>query len=225
MPTLTELAKKRENLVANNDPIPDYMVEPDLQDILYLRKKPLRGSYSAQEQDARNSAYTFFVEHLLPRVAGVKGWKEEMCTVLISNTKMTASDEAFAVLCCENMWDKWHATGPAVSRHDRGRYTSGGSNRKFNGWSQEGLARYNELFEKAVINRNKKWTAVVEREVMLSLRARHYPCATLQDIRSQKSRRKRKRGPIEYGDPMGELPPPSWDTEAIEIPDSDNDEN
>ena len=128
------------------------MVKPDLHDILDLGKKPLH-SEPAQEQDAQNRAYTFFVEHLLPRVAGVKGWKEEMCTVALSNTKMMALDEAFTVLCCENM------------------------------------------------------------------------CTTLQDIRSQKSRRKRKRGPIEDGDPMGELPPPSWDTEAIEIPDSDDDEN
>ena len=128
------------------------MVEPDLHDILDLHKKPLR-SEPAQEQDAQNRAYTFFVECLLPRVAGVKGWKEEMCMVALSNTKMMASDEAFMVLCCENM------------------------------------------------------------------------CATLQDIRSQKSRRKCKRGTYEDVNPMGELPPPSWDTEAIEIPDSDDDEN
>ena len=74
----TALAKRQEKLVAsNNKPIPDDMVKPDLNDILDLRKKPLIRSELAEDWNAWNKPYTFFVEHLLPRVASVKGWKEE----------------------------------------------------------------------------------------------------------------------------------------------------
>jgi hypothetical protein len=60
------------------------------------------------KRENRNQAFTFFVEFLLPQVIGRKVWMEEMSSKNISKTVISASGEAFALLCLENMWKKWH---------------------------------------------------------------------------------------------------------------------
>ena len=63
------------------------------------------------------------------------------------------------------MWDKWHSTNDssaAVQHAQKGKYTTGGTNQKFSGWSAEGLNRYNELFAMAVRNRNETWASEVK---------------------------------------------------------------
>ena len=57
-----------------------------------------------------------------------------------------------------------------VSHHDQGKYTSSGTNRKYGGWSEQGLQWFNELFREAIINRSKKWVPPVEGTVMDKLR-------------------------------------------------------
>ena len=109
---------------------------PTLEELLKLHQKPLPG---AMDYDVKlnNEAFIYFVEFILPKIAGAKGWREEMCLDPLSDMKITPSDEAFALLCCENMWDKWNADdSTTMSHHDRGKYTSSGTNRKYGGWSE-----------------------------------------------------------------------------------------
>ena len=76
---------------------------PTLEELLKLCQKPLPG---AMDHDVKlnNKAFIYFMEFVLPKIAGAKGWREEMCSNPLSNMKITPSDEAFALLCCENMW-------------------------------------------------------------------------------------------------------------------------
>ena len=91
---------------------------PTLEELLKLCQKPLPG---ATDLDAKlnNEAFIYLVEFVLPKIAGAKGWQEEMCSNPLSDTKITPSDEAFALLCCKNMWDKWNADdSTTMSHHD-----------------------------------------------------------------------------------------------------------
>ena len=110
--------------------------------------KPLPG---AMDRDVKlnHKAFIYFMEFVLPKIAGAKGWWEEMCSNPLSGTKITPSDEAFALLCCKNMWDKWNAdNSTTTSHHDQGKYTSSGTNRKYGGRSEQGLQWFNELFRR-----------------------------------------------------------------------------
>ena len=133
-------------------PVPDITTE----ELLKLHQKPLPG-VTDLDVKLNNEAFIYFMEFVLPKIAGAKGWQEEMCSNPLSDTKITPSDEAFALLCCKNMWDKWNADdSTTMSRHNQGKYTSSGTNRKYGGWSEQGLRRFNELFREAIINQSKK---------------------------------------------------------------------
>jgi hypothetical protein len=82
---------------------------------------------------------------------------------------------------------------PLNRKNERGRYTADGNNRKYCGWSNEGLARYNELFALEVRQRKKPWAGTVDEEVREALKNRLFPHASLEEIRRTKTRRKRRR--------------------------------
>ena len=107
--------------------------------------------------DLMSEAFIYFVEHLLPMTAGAKGWQEEMCSKPLSKMRITPSNKAFTLLCCENMWEKLNAEEETTSNHhDRGKYTINGTNWEYAGWLEQGLWHFNQLFREAVINQNKK---------------------------------------------------------------------
>ena len=59
-----------------------------------------------------------------PTLQGQRGGRRNFSKPL-SDTKITPSDEAFAPLCCKNMWEKWNADDNATtSHHKQGKYTS-----------------------------------------------------------------------------------------------------
>ena len=125
---------------------------PTLEELLKLHQKPLPGG-TVLDVKLNNKAFIYFVEFILPKIAGAKGWQEEMCSNPLSDKKITPSDKAFALLCCKNMWDKWNADDNATtSHHNQGKYTSSGTNRKYGDWSEQGLRQFNELFWEAIIN-------------------------------------------------------------------------
>ena len=172
------------------------------------------------EVKLNNEAFIYFVEFILPKIAGAKGWQEEMCSNQLSDTKITPSDKAFALLCCRNMWDKWNADdSTTTSRHDWGKYTSSGTNRKYGGWLEQCLQWFNELFWEAVINRSKKWAPTVEGAVMDKLRKKYYPNASLDDIRKSKTRRKKHRRDLDGKEyELVQLPRrAAWDPNLIVI--------
>ena len=200
-------------LKADKKDVPQHMEEPTLDKLLELRQDVFYGNPESKKK--RMHAFTFFVEHILPQVIGKQGWKEEMCSKLLSETDVTESDEAFALLCCLNMWDKWHGdSGPT----NRGIYTAKGTNRKYCGWTAEGLKKYNELFAKVVRNRKSEWALRAEAKVREELKSRYYSQTTLQDIRNKKVR-KRGKGTKDESEAssMGSLPTMAWDVESVEI--------
>ena len=108
--------------------------------------------------------------------------------------------------------------GPGTPKtYKRSRYTSGGSNQKYGGWSQEGIDFFNEKFEYAVKNQKKSWAPKVEWEVMDNLWAWYFRMASIKEIRRSRTR---KHG---YSALDGEnLSPPKvvWDVSAVELSDS-----
>ncbi len=110
-------------------------------------------------------------------MCGRRHWGKQKLTDLVSQAKdkdggrnrvVTKSDEAFALLLFENYIDKWklqkavtvddaNATNAGtdereVTKHkqprQRGKYTGKKSRHcKYGGWSQDGMARFNELYK------------------------------------------------------------------------------
>ena len=69
---------------------------PTLEELLKLHQKPLPG-VTDLDVKLNNEAFIYFMEFVLPKIAGAKGWQEEMCLNPLSNMKINTSDEAFAL--------------------------------------------------------------------------------------------------------------------------------
>ena len=113
----TEKLQLQKTSQCQNLSVPHHPV-PTLEELLKLCQKPLPG---ATDLDVKlnNKAFIYFMEFVLPKIAGAKGWQEEMCLNPLSDMKITPSDKAFALLCCKNMWDKWNADdSTTMSHHD-----------------------------------------------------------------------------------------------------------
>jgi hypothetical protein len=68
--------------------------------------------------------------------------------MMLLSQSISVSDEAFALLLLLNDWDKWHAEQEAPPRKIDALYTSSTQgNKKFLGWSDAGIAKYNSLFK------------------------------------------------------------------------------
>ena len=73
---------------------------PTLKELLKLHQKPLPG-WTDLDVKLNNKAFIYFVEFILPKIAGAKGWWEEVCSNPLSDMKLTPCDEAFTLLCCQ----------------------------------------------------------------------------------------------------------------------------
>jgi hypothetical protein len=109
---------------------------PMLEDILEGRKAPL-------------GAYKFFADYIIECVAGKREWKKQRETITMASAT-SPTDEAFALLLLENSYDRWRAmaesedgTSREVTKYTRGKSTGG--SRKYEGWTEEGRTRFNEL--------------------------------------------------------------------------------
>ena len=130
----------------------------DLQQILQMHKED-------------NLAYFDFVEYFVSAVIGKLRYKQNCCDNLMSHYA-SISDEAFAILIFENNLDAWvdmglrkDTSGTQVPR----KYTNGGnskgelgSSQHNKGWSEQGLKRFNELFDKVKMNRSTPEAIVFE---------------------------------------------------------------
>ena len=126
---------------------------PSVPNMLNLRK----GS-----NNTVNESFVYFVEKFLKYVVGVqsfnRGWKK--------NTKLSVlaspSDEALSLLLIENSEQRWLQEFDKISREEavnenelqKAKYTSAGHNKskkgitkKYGGWSNEGIERFNKLLE------------------------------------------------------------------------------
>ena len=86
-----------------------------------------------------NEAFIYFVEFILPKIAGAKGWWVEMCSNPLSDTKITPrhllyfADNICGISGMQMTMLLW------LSHHNQGKYTSSGINRKYGGWLEQGL--------------------------------------------------------------------------------------
>lgn len=137
---------------------------------------------------ASERAFHSTLDTFVPGVVGRNLYKKRLTTRPSVDGKLyTASDEAFMLLVLENSWDRWidvyENGGPAGTNGtseatDRGwkfvsdvptLYTSGGirysgesRQKATNGWTPGGIERYNELFKKVKLDREKRPGPFVE---------------------------------------------------------------
>jgi hypothetical protein len=95
-----------------------------------------------------NGAYSIFCENVVSQVVGKTSWKSKGHSVLMSNIA-TVSDEAFAVILLENSYELWKdmaGHGDDYVSKVETRYTKNGAGtKKYQGWVDEGLRRFNDL--------------------------------------------------------------------------------
>jgi hypothetical protein len=149
-------------LLKKGEEVPTHMQLPAMDDIIKLRQSP---------RNNNNKAFTFIVEHIAGAVLGLRKWKTTRCYAPLAK-HMTVSDEAFMLLILENQYDLWlHAESSKVGR---GPYTENGPNKKFCGWTNEGMRRFNKLSTEEVRNnRNKQHSSKVEEGTFKALAERH----------------------------------------------------
>lgn len=122
---------------------------PELDDILGGRVAAMAKGGAVNGQG--KFQFFFFLNTVLECVAGRKEWKAEKTKLLVSKSCVTVSDEAFAMLLLVNSWDKFQFIASNPDNKDKNelpstRYTEKkGRNKKFLGWSQEGINHFNQL--------------------------------------------------------------------------------
>ncbi len=122
---------------------------PELADVLGGRRLAMSraGSINGKEK----YPFFFFCNSVLECVAGKKEWKQQKTKRRVSESCVSVSDEAFAMLLLVNSWDKFEymAENPAIDERTEvpeTRYTEKkGRNRKMQGWSSEGIDNFNKL--------------------------------------------------------------------------------
>ena len=189
---------------------------PTLEELLKLHQRPLPDG-TVLDVKLNNKAFIYFVEFILPKIGGANGWQEEMCSNPLSDTKIRPSDEAFALLCCKNMWDKWNADNNAtMSHHNQGKYTSSGTNRKYGGWSEQGLHGSMSSSGRPSSIKARNGHQPLRAQSWISSRKKNYPNASLNDIRKSKTRRKKHRRDLDgEEDEFAQLPHAAWDPNLI----------
>ena len=111
---------------------------------------------STRENDG--GAYTMFCDRLLQCVVGRRTWKTGIEHMEIRKVA-TVTDEAFALLLLENSWDRWidFAINGQCATVTESKYTNGGigkNSKKYMGWNQKGLTRFNELRARLKLERH-----------------------------------------------------------------------
>ena len=111
-----------------------------------------------------NEFFLFFAYELVGCIVGRRNWKQRRCAYPVS-TAITVSDEAFLLLQVENQWSDLTSQGTRSTRHphiNKGRYTKMGTNRANDGWTSEGIERFNELVHLVQMNRKCRENEDVE---------------------------------------------------------------
>jgi hypothetical protein len=164
-------------LIAQRKEIPIHMQLPMLDEILKLRQLP---------RNSNNRAFTFIVEHLAGAVIGQRKWKTGRCYTTLSKS-MSVSDEAFMLLLLENQYEMWKDS--ETTRVGRGKYTENAPNKKFCGWSKDGIRRFNQLHVQVRDNRNKQYCKEVEEATYKMLAERHKKMLGVKHKNCRKRRR------------------------------------
>ena len=123
---------------------------PRLEDIMGGRVLAMTNGGAMKEKG--KLPFFYFCNHILECVAGKKKWKAERHKVLITNSCATVSDEAFALLLMVNSWEKFEYLSDESNKAGVDKEAPStmftekkGRNRKLQGWSLEGIDKYNKL--------------------------------------------------------------------------------
>ena len=102
--------------------------------------------YGSTEQEFKSNLTYFFCEYFFKCIVGSKTWKKEITNKKLSQI-MSVSDEALAYLIYENnkiVWMRMIETKNTKKTDVKTKYTAErGGNVLNNGWSREGLLRFN----------------------------------------------------------------------------------
>jgi hypothetical protein len=122
-----------------------------------------------QLSEGNEKDWFWFADKVLQCVAGRRGWGKEK-TMKILSESVTVSDEAFALLILVNNWDKWMAEHNSLARKIDALYTSSTQgNKKFSGWSDAGIQKYNKLFDQIEKDRSSDQRREMEEKFLKSL--------------------------------------------------------
>ena len=179
-----------------------------------MRQNPADDDDDDPENNTQQ-AFTFLVEHLLGHVIGKRDWDIKKCFRTVSDY-VSISDEAYTLLLCENVYEKWLKIKPTqagtVRNIVRGKYTdqeNGASNEKFKGWTAEGIERYNQLYQNVKQNRLEKWAKGVEKNTLREFQERCKGRLVGTEIRQKKKKLnggdENNEAQMEYPKAMNEL--------------------
>jgi hypothetical protein len=133
---------------------------PDLTSILGGRRLAMKSGGSMTSEGMY--PYFFFCNAILECVAGKKEWKREKNKKKVTESSVTVSDEAFALLLLVNSWDKLAYLADNVGNEEKALtpetlYTEKkGRNRKLQGWTTEGIEKFNNLCLSVIEDRASK---------------------------------------------------------------------
>ena len=167
-----ELKAKAKEVGQTGNQVPNHIKLPELQDILKMRPPPTPNAQGEENdhQDKNMTAFTFIVEHLVGAILGKKVWDKYKCGKKVSE-KFTPSDEAYLYVTLENSYELWmSAEGTRVGT---GNLTKDGTNKKYCGWTVEGIRKYNEYMDKVKLNREAVGAQDVEETVVNTLKQRY----------------------------------------------------
>lgn len=196
---------KAENdaLTKKGKEVPNHQQLPTLDEIIKLQQAP---------RSNNNTAFTFVVEHLAGAVIGQRKWKITRCYAPLSK-HMSISDEAFMLLLVlENQYELWMES--ETTRVGRGKYTENAPNKKFCGWSNKGMRRFNNLLAEVRINQAKQYSKEVENVIFKTLAERYKTVIGVRRKNSQKCRRR-------LLDDMGEEDEDDLDDSSSVIPEDE----
>ena len=138
--------------------IPTHKKLPTLEEIFKMQQAPWL---------INNTAFTFVVEQLVRTIVGNQKWETTRSYAPVTK-HILVSDEAFMLLQLENHYGLWMEC--ATSRVGWGKYTKNDPNKKFCGWSNEGMLWwFNQRLKDVHTNWNKQYSKDVEAAIFKTL--------------------------------------------------------
>jgi len=136
-------------------------IMPTLDEVLLLCEEP---EWDPEDENriVNNRGFLFLVDFMYGSIIGKRQWKKDKFIIRLSSD-MTISDEAFVLLVLENNWDVLNGVANAEPKYTSRRFTS---NKRNDGWSNEGIRRYNELQADVMSNRKEEFSFAVEVGIM-----------------------------------------------------------
>lgn len=157
---------------------------------------------------------SMFCDHFIRAVVGHRKFDQDKRNCLLS-TFVTVSDEAYALLVCENNLEKWidmYKRRDKKSSSVAPKYTNGGksnnlnaSSRRNKGWSVSGTKRYVELYRFVTAQRKQKDRQLAEQA---------YMNAKIDEYETERPSRKRKHDQEEEDEI--EIPHSLWDDMEVD---------